>query len=175
MKNPQKILQALLSCLEELRIRYYWISDDGMKDKAVAAFSLDLHGHPCILCGTFSDPTREIISIVHEAGHVMIYRELDREESRAYICSIFAAQGIGINRISPDGQECILMIEARASVKGLDLLNRMALSDEELEIVKRSLSKWYTSYEKHCHEEVVRKVRERIMKNGDALFLISHC
>jgi hypothetical protein len=146
MKNSQKILQSLLNYLREIGIQFSWVSDDGMKDKAVTSFSLDLKTSPCILCGTFSDQTREIISIAHE---------------------------IGLNKISPAGQESMLTVEIKASVKGLDILNKIVLTNEELNLAKKSMSQWYSTYEKLCEKDLVTKVRETIMKHKDAAFLIS--
>jgi transcription elongation factor GreA-like protein len=173
MKNSQKILKSLLNYLRETGIHFSWVSDDGMKDKAVTSFSLDLKISPCILCGTFSDQTREIISIAHEAGHILAYQEMDREESRTYLCSTFAGHRIGLNKISPAGQESMLTVEIKASVKGLDILNKIVLTNEELNLAKKSMSQWYSTYEKLCEKDVVTKVRETIMKHKYAAFLIS--
>ncbi|MBW2338922.1 MAG: hypothetical protein JRF50_01040 [Deltaproteobacteria bacterium] len=77
-----------------------------------------IYESPCfvisVFCGTFGDQTREIISIAHEAGHILTYQEMDREESRTYLCSTFAAHGIGLNKISPAGQESMLTVEIKA-------------------------------------------------------------
>ena len=78
-------MQALLNYLDEVNILFTRVSDESMRDKAVAKFTFDLASPACILCGDFQDGMRELTSIAHEAGHVMIHQNMNREETRNYI------------------------------------------------------------------------------------------
>ena len=172
MKNSQKILRSLINYLKESGIRFSRVSRDGLKDKAAAEFFLDLRASPGVISGSFRDRRKEIISIAHEAGHIIAYRKMNREESLNYLCAIFAAQGIGLGRISPTGQELVLFMEATASVRGIGILRQMNIDSAELEIVKGLLSDWYGTYEKLCRKEVIKKVREEIIEDKNTAFLI---
>jgi len=174
MKNVQRLRESLLSYLSEKGIQISQVSKDELKGKAVVEFSFNLGVPPSILWGVFKDKTREIISVAHEAGHVMAYQRMNREEARTYLCSMFAAHGIGLEKISPSGQEFILGIEADASACGIRILKETGVDDEDLKTVKELMSEWYASYEKLCQKEVVKKVREKIIENKNTTFLVSH-
>ena len=172
MKNSQNILQSLLHYLEESGVQFFRVFKNEMEDKALAKFSLDLKFSPCILCGSFQDRTKEIISIAHEAGHIMIYRKMTRDESLIYLCAIFVAHGIGLGKVSPKGQEAVLLGEAKASYMGFRILHKMGMNNEELGIAKRFLSKWYRTYEELCQEDVMIRVREKIINDKNSTFLL---
>lgn len=172
MKRVQKVRESLLSYLSQREIPYSQVSRDELRDKAVVEFSFNLGASPSILWGPFQDEIREIASVAHEAGHVILYKEMNREEMRTYLCTMFAAQGIGLDKISPTGQEFILSIEADASAKGFGILKETGATHEDLGAVKRLLSKFYTSYEKLCHEYVATKVRGKIIEDENTAFLV---
>ena len=131
----------------------------------MAKFSFDPETPACILCGTFTDGVREIISIAHEAGHVMVHKKMNREKMRDYICTIFAANRMGIGKIAPFAQAFILETEAKASARGLDLLQKIGIGDGNLKIVRNLMSRWYATYEQQCPDDVVKKAREKIMQD----------
>jgi hypothetical protein len=164
-KDSTLKLQALLDYLNEANIPYSRVSDAAMKDKAVAKFTFDLASPACIVCGKFQDRIKELTSIAHEAGHVMIHRNMNREETRNYVCTMFAANKMGVGRIGVNAQEYILEVEAEASAKGLAILKKIGIHDGELEAAKDMMSKWYASYENQCRKDVVKKVREKITNN----------
>jgi hypothetical protein len=172
MKSVQKVRESLLSYLSQKEIQYAQVSRDELRDKAVVEFSFNLGASPFVLLGPFQDGIREIASVAHEAGHVILYKEMNREEMRTYLCTMFAAQGIGLDKVSPTGQEFILNIEAEASAKGFDILKEAGVSKEDLGPVKEFLCQFYASYEKLCHEYVATKVREKIIEDEDAAFLV---
>ncbi len=146
------------------------VSRDSMKDKAIAEFSFDLSAPACILCGHFQDKTKELISIAHEAGHVMVYKKMNREKTRDYLCTMFAANKMGVNKISQSGQEVILEVEAEASATGLDILKEIGLEDGDLRFVKKMMSQWYATYEESCREDVAKKVREKLINDKNPSF-----
>ncbi len=158
-------LQALLDHLDETDILFSRVSDDSMSDKAVAKFTFDLASPACILCGNFRDRIKELASIAHEAGHVVIHRNMNREETRNYVCTMFAVNKMGVSRIASTAQEYILEVEAEASAKGLAILKKIGIDDGELEAVKDMMSGWYPSYENECRKDVVKKVREKIVND----------
>jgi len=162
LKDSPLKLQALFDYLEEANILFSRVSDDSMSDKAVAKFTFDLASPACILCGNFQDRIKELASIAHEAGHVVIHRNMNREETRNYVCTMFAVNKMGVGRIALTAQEYILELEAEASAKGLAILKKIGINDGELEAVKNMMSKWYASYENECRKDVVKKVREKI-------------
>jgi len=140
MNNIDRLHHLLLSYLEEEGIRLLQVSKDHMKGKAVVKFHFGLKTAPCILCGPFQDRAREIVCIAHESGHVMTYKEMSREESRTYLCTMFAAHGIGLDKISPNGQEFILGVEARASVSGFNILKEIGVAPHDLKRVTKLLA-----------------------------------
>ena len=158
-------LQTLLDYLDEANILFSRVSRDSMGDKAVAKFTFDLASPACILCGNFQDRIKELTSIAHEAGHVMIHRSMNREETRNYVCTMFAVNKMGVGRIAPTAQEYILEVEAEASAKGLAILKKIGVNNGELEAAKEMMSRWYASYENQCRKDVVKKVREKIMND----------
>jgi hypothetical protein len=172
MIDSQTILRVLLNYLEESEVLFTRVSSDSMKDKAVAEFSFDLSAPACIMCGHFQDKTKELISIAHEFGHVMIYKKMNREKTRDYLCTMFAANKMGANKISLSGQEVILEVEAEASVNALDILKDIGLEDGDLSAVKKMMSLWYATYEKSCWKDVAKKVREKLIKDKNYSFLL---
>jgi len=158
-------LQVLLDYLNEANILFSRVSGDTMSDKAVAKFTFDLASPACILCGNFQDRIKELASIAHEAGHVMIYRNMNREATRNYVCTMFAVNKMGVGRIAPTVQEYILELEAEASAKGLAILKKIGINDGELEAAKNMMSRWYASYENQCWKDVVERVRQKIMND----------
>lgn len=174
MKQPQKIRESLFRILTDEGIEIVQVSKDGLRQRAVVEFSFNLGIPPTILCGSFRDKVREVVSIAHEAGHIIAYREMNREEARTYLCTMFASHGIGLEKISPAGQEFILDVEANASATGIRILMETGVDKEDLKIVKELMSNWYASYEKLCQKEVVRKVRKKIIENENTTFLVSH-
>jgi hypothetical protein len=173
MKNAQRVRESLLGYLAEKGIQFSQVSRDELQGKAVVEFAFNLGVPPSILWGSFRDKTREIISVAHEAGHVMLYKKMNRDEARTYLCTMFASHGIGLDKISPTGQEFILGVEAEASANGIRILKETGVDEEDLRTVKELMSKWYASYEKLCQKEVVKKVREKIIENKDTTFLVS--
>ncbi len=171
MKDYGKQRETLLRYLEENEILITLVSDASMKDKAVAKFSFDLGSPACILCGSFRDRAKELISIAHEAGHVMIHKKMNREEIRSYVCTMFAANKMGVGKIAPSAQASILEIEAEASANGLDILQKIGFEDGDLRLVKEVLSRWYASYEKQCPDDVVKMAREKIVGNKNPVFV----
>jgi hypothetical protein len=167
----EKLKETLLRYLEENNIPFSHVPDDSMQDRAVAKFSLDLESPACILCGLFQDRAKELISIAHEAGHVMIHKEMDMEKTRNYVCTMFAANKVGVEKIAPSAQAFILEIEAEASAKGLDILKRIGIGDGDLGIVKEMMSRWYATYESLCQKDIVNRVREKIIQRKNAAFL----
>lgn len=170
MKDDNTLRATLLRYLKKNKIRITRVSDGSMQDRAVAKFSFDLACPASILCGSFQDRTKELISIAHEAGHVMIHKKMSREEIRNYICTMFAANKLGVEKIAPSAQASILEIEAEASAKGLEILQKIGIGDGDLWIVKEMMSRWYGSYEKRCEEDVVKTAREKIMKGKNPVF-----
>lgn len=123
---------SLLSYLSEKCIQFSQVSKDELKDKAVVEFSFNLGVPLSILWGVFKDKTREIISVAHEAGHVMEYQRMNREKARTYLCTMFAAHGIRLEKISPSGQEFILGIEGDASANGIRILKETGVDFEDV-------------------------------------------
>jgi hypothetical protein len=173
MENTQGLRQSLFSYLTEKGIQFSRVISDGMIEKAVAKFSFDSRVTPCILYGPFQDKRKEIISIAHEAGHVTIYKKMSKEKVRTYLCSMFAAYGIGLSKISSTGQEFILTVEAEASIDGLFILKEVGVVHNDLKMVAKLMNQWYATYEALCQKDVVKKVREKIIKERNAAFLVS--
>ncbi len=173
MKNAGKFQHLLFNYLTTKGILFSKVANVNMINRAMAKFSFDLKINPCILYGLFQDKSREIISIAHEAGHVVVYRKMSKEKVRNYLCSMYAASGIGLNSISPTGQEVILHIEARASIAGFFVLREIGVDKNDYNIITQLMSEWYATYEELCREEVVKKVRLKISKNKNASFLIN--
>ncbi len=171
MKDPDLKLKALLEYLNEADILFSRVTEASMKDRAVAKFTFELGSPASILCGRFQDRTIELTSIAHEAGHVMIHRKMNREETRNYVCTMFAANKMGINKIAPTAQESVLEIEAEASARGVDILTKVGIEQGELGLVKEILSRWYASYENQCREDVVKKVRAQIIQDKNPAIL----
>jgi hypothetical protein len=167
MKNFPKIRQSLFSYLREKEIPFSWVVDHEMKDRAVAKFSFDLRTAPSILYGLYEDKAKEIISIAHEAGHVMTYQKMNRENMRLYLCAMLAANGVGLGRISHTAQECILNVEACSSLNGLSILEEIGVTHTDLDTSANVMAKWYATYEALCHLDVVIKVRDVILKTCD--------
>ncbi len=165
VKDPDIKLQELLKYLDEADILFSRVPEDSMKNRAVAKFTFELGFPASILCGQFQDRTIELTSIAHEAGHVIIHRKMNREETRNYVCTMFAANKMGVNKIAPAAQECVLEVEAEASARGMDILKKVGIKQGELRLVKEIMSRWYESYEKQCLEGVVKKVRAQIIQN----------
>jgi hypothetical protein len=173
IKDIDKICRSLISYLDEKGIQFSRVSREELEEKAVAEFSFDMRVPPSILCGQFKDSIKEIISIAHEVGHVMTYKKMSRDKARIYLCSMFAAHGIGLDEISASGREFILQVEADASAQGLVLLKGMGLDGGDLEVVAKLLAQWFSTYEEACNEEVVKKVRERIISYETTAWLVS--
>ena len=171
MKDIRKIKETILTYLNQTGIPLSRVVGDGMKEKAVAGFSMNLDVPPFILFGPFQDMTREVVSIVHEAGHVMVYKELSMDDARMYLCTMFVTKGIGLAEVSPKGQESILRAEAGASASGFSILKEIRVDNEYLEVARKLMSQWYSTYEKLCNEAVVKKVRDRIIKDANFAFL----
>lgn len=174
MKNVQRVRDSLLKHLSDNGIQFSQISRDELKGKAVVEFAFNLGVPPSILWGTFKDVIKEVISVAHEAGHVTVYNKMSRQDAVNYLCTMFAAHGIGLEKISLIGQECILDVEAEASATGIRILMETGVDNEDLEIVKAMMSEWYAGYEKLCHKEVVKKVREKMLESENMAFLVSH-
>ena len=172
MKNFERLKEVLFCYLMENEIPFSRISDDSMKERAVVKFSFDPGSPACILCGSFRDGARELTSIAHEAGHVMIQKKMNREETRNYVCTMFAANKMGVGRIAPFAQAVILEIEAKASAKGLDILQKVGIKDGDLRFVKEMMSRWYATYEKQCRDDVVKEARKRVLEEK-TLFLFN--
>jgi hypothetical protein len=171
MKDVHKIRRSLFNYLAAERIQFLSIVSEGMEDKAVAKFTFDQRTSPCILSGPFKDKEKEIISIAHEAGHVLRYNQMNKEETLTYLCTMFVANGIGLNNISQAGQECILSVEAGASIDGFLILKKIGVNYNDLEIVTKLLAGWYATYEACCKKNAVQKIRKEIIKK-DAVFLL---
>jgi len=172
IKDLEKISRRLFSFLEEQGIRFSQASRDELKDRAVVEFSFNFLVAPFILFGPFQDTTRKIISIAHEAGHVMIYNKMDREEARDYLCTMFVAHAIGLDEVSSKGQKLVLQVEAEASASGLRLLREVGVEEKDLGTVKDMMSRWYTTYEVLCNPNVVKKTKNRILRDEKASFLV---
>ncbi len=170
VKDPDIKLKELLEYLDEANILFSRVSEDSMKDKAVAKFTFELSSPASILCGSFQDRTVELTSIAHEAGHVMIHRKMNREATRNYVCIMFAANKMGVSKIAPIAQEFILEVEAEASARGVGILTKVGIEQGELRPVKKIMSRWYASYENQCRENVVKKVRAQIIQGKNPAF-----
>jgi hypothetical protein len=167
MKDLEKLKKTLFRYLKEKKIQFFRISGDSMQDRAVVKFSFDLGSPACILCGFFQDGAKELTSIAHEAGHVLIHKKMNREDTRNYLCTMFAANKMGVEKIAPSAQAFILEIEAKASAKGLDILKKIGIKDGDLRTMKAMMSRWYATYEEQCHEDVVKQVREKIIDDNN--------
>ncbi|RLC31745.1 MAG: hypothetical protein DRH37_02365 [Deltaproteobacteria bacterium] len=163
MRHPEKLKKALLDHLKDAGIAFSQVQDESMRERAVAKFSFDPGTPACILCGTFTDRVKELICIAHEAGHVMVHKEMNREETRNYICTMFAANKMGLGKIAPFAQAFVLETEARSSARGMALLRKIGIADGDLSTVRKLMSQWYASYEKQCEEAIVKNVRKKIM------------
>ncbi|MDY7035669.1 MAG: hypothetical protein SV375_05835 [Thermodesulfobacteriota bacterium] len=164
INEVSSIRQSLLDYLYRKGILSFFDPSDDMKEKAVVKFAFDVRANPCILYGSYHNRSKEVITIAHEAGHITLYKEMTREETRTYLCSMFASQGVGLSNISAAGQECILLAEAGASMNGYNILKEIGMRAEDLEKVTTMMTKWYTTYESLCKKKVVMKVREKILK-----------
>ncbi len=171
MKDFKKLKQTLFRYLNENKIPFSRVSDDSMEDRAVAKFSFDLGSPACILSGPFRDGAKELTSIAHEAGHVIIHNSMNREETRNYVCTMFAANKMGVGKIAPFAQAFILEIEATASAKGLDILQNIGIGDRDLRIVKALMSRWYATYEKQCQGDVVKTAWKKIIEKKNPVFI----
>jgi hypothetical protein len=171
VENIERLKEVLFCYLMENEIPFSRSYDDSMKERAVAKFSFDPGSPASILCGSFRDGAKELISIAHEAGHVMVHKKMNREENRNFVCTMFAANKMGVRRIAPFAQAIILETEAKASAKGLDILQRIGIEDGDLRIVKEMMSRWYTTYEKQCQDNVVKEIRKRVLKEKNPVFV----
>jgi hypothetical protein len=86
---------------------------------------------------------------------------------------MFAAHGIGLDKISPNGQEFILGVEARASVSGFNILKEIGVAPHDLKRVTKLLAQWFATYEALCQKNVVKKFRDGIINDKSAAFLMS--
>lgn len=172
MRDTLTLRESLLKYLTDKGIRYSLDPGGRMKEKAVVEFPFDLEKIPVIRCGPFEDRSREIISIAHEAGHVLIYKGMNRDEARTYLCTMFAMHGIGLPEISSSGQEFILNVEAGASSNGFTILKEIGVVPTGMKSVKALMAKWYASYEALCDKKVVERVRDRIRADETASFLL---
>ncbi len=164
MIDSQKKLQALLGFLKKDGILFSRVSEDSMKDRAVAKFSFNPEDSACILYGSFQDRLKELTYIAHEAGHILTYKKMNREETRNYLCTMFAANKMGLEKIASGAQRFILEVEAEASARGLAILREIGVGDGDLTSVKQMMSQWYATYEKRCQKDVVKEVRKRILE-----------
>lgn len=164
INEVSSIRQSLLEYLDRKGILFCFVGNDDMKEKAVVKFAFDLRANPCILYGSYHNRNKEIITIAHEAGHIILYKDMNREEARTYLCAMFASHGVGLSKISAAGQECILLAEAGASMNGYNILKEIGMMAEDLEKVTTIMAKWYTTYENLCKRKVIMKVREKILK-----------
>jgi hypothetical protein len=96
---------------------------------------------------------------------------MTRAELREYVCTMFAANKLGVGNIAPPAQAFILEIEAQASAKGLDILQKIGIGDGDRRIVKEMMSRWYETYEKQCQNDVVKKAREMIIRDKNPAFI----
>jgi hypothetical protein len=172
-QNIGKTKLDLLNFLTENDIRFCEVLTEEMKEKAVVQFSFDEGLTPCILYGRFHDRIREVVSIAHEAGHVLTYKGMNRDETRTYLCAMLAVQGVGLKGISLNGQEFILSAEAKASSNGKKILETIGVGEDDIGVVTGMMARWYATYEALCEKEVVERVRERIIRDRKASFLFS--
>ncbi|MDP6178646.1 MAG: hypothetical protein QGG48_02005 [Desulfatiglandales bacterium] len=103
----------------------------------------------------------------------MIYEKMSRDEARTYLCTMFAAYGMGLDEIANYGQEFILLVEAGASSNGFTILKEIGVANSDLKLVTAMMTQWYATYEALCEKDVVRNVRKRIIKDKKAAFLVS--
>jgi hypothetical protein len=171
MKESHLKLRALLGHLKDIGIMLVRVNDNSMTNKALAKFSFDLRSPASIVCGYFSDGLKELTSIAHEAGHVLIHKKMNRDETRDYVCIMFAVNKLGVDNISPSAQKFILEVEAEASKKGLQILKKIGVQDRDLLPVKQMMQRWYSTYERMCQAEAVNGAWENILKNNNPVFL----
>ena len=171
MKESNLKLHALLDHLKDIGIMLVRVNDNSMTNKALAKFSFDLRSQASIVCGCFSDGLKELTSIAHEAGHVLIHKKMNRDETRDYVCIMFVVNKLGVDKVSPAAQEIILKMEAEASNKGFQILKNIGVQDGDLLAVKQMMKKWYASYEAMCQEEAVNWAWEKILRENNPVFL----
>ncbi|SPD73343.1 hypothetical protein PITCH_A1800029 [uncultured Desulfobacterium sp.] len=170
MKESHIMLHSLLGHLKDIGIILLRVDDNSMMNKALAKFSFDLSSTASIVCGDFNDGLKELTSIAHEAGHVLIHKKMSRDETRDYVCIMFVINKLGVDKISPEAQEFILKVEAEASRKGFQLLTNIGVQDGELLTIKQMMKRWYASYECMCHEKAVSGAREKILTDNNPVF-----
>ena len=171
MKESHLKLRALLGHLKDIGIMLVRVNDNSMTNKALAKFSFDLGSPASIICGHFNDGLKELTSIAHEAGHVLIHKKMNRDETRDYVCIMFVVNKLGVDKVSPAAQEIILKVEAEASKKGLQILKNIGVQDGDLLTVRQMMKKWYASYEAMCQEEAVNRAWKNISRENNPVFL----
>lgn len=173
MQEKNHTLIRLYEHLREEQIEFYRTGSEFLKNRAVVEFRFDLRSVPFILIGDFADTERELVCVAHEAGHILVFREMDRNLARDYLCAIFALQYIGLGKISDSGQELVLNVEAQASTRGFSILQHIGINREESVEVANIFSVWYRSYESLCKREPVNKIRKKIYSIPEMAFLLS--
>lgn len=172
LDDDGKLRLSLLIHLANKGIRFSKMMNKDMKDKAVVEFCLDMSIAPCILYGAFEDKIREIATLAHEAGHVLMYQGMDRDEAQTYISTMLAMHGMGLDQISAKAQEFILTVESGASATGFEILGEIGVNSRDLGKVAKMLAEWYGNYEALCDEQLVKKIREKLRKDKHTAFLV---
>jgi hypothetical protein len=99
-----------------------------------------------LITGTFSDDTIEILLLAHEFGHILHYEALSRKEAEIAYCTIFAANHLGLENISPDGKKTVIAIEKKASEYALTLLRDLIKDGALMEAARKTYGSWIKGY-----------------------------
>ena len=151
MDFSDKIYKELFSRLEQFIITLgaKLIKDDWelLKNMAFVKFAYKPYSPATIIYGIFDDPIRELTTIAHEAGHLMLYYGLPKEKAEVIFYTMLSANKMGLKAISKPYQMLILHIEAIACSNGLHILRNIGFPIEELLEAKKFMLKCYRTYE----------------------------
>ncbi|UCC66744.1 MAG: hypothetical protein JSW32_02025 [Deltaproteobacteria bacterium] len=149
---------VLLGYMREEGIVFHQEGDGRMKGVSYSKLSLDPAHPSVVVCGQFDDPYWELVTIAHEVGHILNFREMGRNEARDFFCTVVAATSLGLERLSWGGQRFMLFAEALASLKGLQVLRVIGIPEEGLADMRGMMIKLFETYCRKCERSVVDEV-----------------
>jgi hypothetical protein len=153
-----ELKEELLGYMKKEEIVFQQVDDGRMEGISYGRLSLDASQPSVVIFGQFDDPCWEVVTIAHEVGHILNFREMERDEARDFFCTMLVAPSLGLGRISGGGQRLTLHSEVLASLKGLEVLKKIGISDEGLEGAWAMMTRLSESYWSKCERAVVDEV-----------------
>ncbi|MBW2038879.1 MAG: hypothetical protein JRI46_04670 [Deltaproteobacteria bacterium] len=156
--GAEELKGPLLGYMREKGVIFQQEGDGRMKGVSYSRLSLNPAHPSAVVCGQFDDPCWEVVTIAHEVGHILNFREMGRDEAREFFCTVVVATFLGLEQLSWGGQRLMLYAEALASLKGLEILKVIGIPDEGLADMRGMMVKLFKTYWCKCKRDVVDDV-----------------